>query len=272
MTTWSSFQAEKDYTDKWRTFLEEGYKEEVAFCDQADKDYEEEIISIEEFPVDRCGHPNLKQDDEDVEVYKRMAKGQSIDHPGASTAPPVEPHVEPDVDPEEEPIDDSADESPDSEETDIPEPLLNSDDHTLTVIHFLGLDDAPLDSIHYPTDEAWMKASTEEKRNWYDYYADVIKDRHQDSDVDEALYSSYLRFAARALAHDHDRSQDLPEIFRKWLAWEVNNPEATPEVRALCNDEECPILSAPDELYRESLSESHIKRWHQLAGINPRVL
>ncbi len=84
MTTWSSFQAEKDYTDKWRTFLEEGYKEEVAFCDQADKDYEEEIISIEEFPVDRCGHPNLQPGDEDVEVYKRMAKGQSIDHQGAS--------------------------------------------------------------------------------------------------------------------------------------------------------------------------------------------
>ena len=41
MTTWSSFQTEKDYTDKWRTFLKEGYKEETAFCDQADKDYEE---------------------------------------------------------------------------------------------------------------------------------------------------------------------------------------------------------------------------------------
>ena len=103
MTTWSSFQTEKDYTDKWRTFLEEGYKEEVAFCDQADKDYEEEIISIEEFPVGRCGHPNLQPGDEDVEVYKRMAKGKSIDHPGASTAPPVEPE---DALTDEEPTDD----------------------------------------------------------------------------------------------------------------------------------------------------------------------
>ena len=86
--------------------------------------------------------------------------------------------------PDEEPIDVPADESPDSEEeTDMPEPLLNNDAYTFTVIHFLGVDDAPLDSIHYSTDEAWMEASTEEKYHCAQYYTALL-DRHEASAAD----------------------------------------------------------------------------------------
>jgi len=167
--------------------------------------------------------------------------------------------------------DDSADESPGSEETDIPEPLLNSDDHTLTVIHFLGLDDAPLDSIHYPTDEAWMNASERQKRIWYRYYADVIQDRGQDSDGEDPLYRSFHSFFLKP-----ETDLFLPEAFRQWLAWEIENPEKTPEVKAWCGEKEC--TPADIESKRESLKElyileeSQMRRWHQLAGINPRVL
>jgi hypothetical protein len=89
MSTWSSFSNEKQYTDKWRTFLEEGYKEETAFCDKADKEYEAGG-SIEQFPVDRCGHPSeIKQ--ADVATYRTAVQDVGMGDEVGSDGAPKEP-------------------------------------------------------------------------------------------------------------------------------------------------------------------------------------
>ena len=95
MSTWSSFPKEKQYTDKWREFLEEGYKEEAKFCDTEDH-YYDQGDPIEDYPVDRCGHPtNIR--DQDIETYKHMVRGKSVDFegPGTAPAPPAAPTPEP---------------------------------------------------------------------------------------------------------------------------------------------------------------------------------
>ena len=80
MSTWSSFPKEKHYTDKWRTFLAEGFQWEAAFCDDEDYHYEQGD-PIEDF---KNGIPHLTIG-EDSGLVKEI-KFNRADIPHARTA------------------------------------------------------------------------------------------------------------------------------------------------------------------------------------------
>jgi hypothetical protein len=92
MSTWSSFPKEKQYTDKWREFLEEanppkGYKKTAAYCDAEDEEYETSG-NLEDFDVETCGHPPKEaMSTQDIETYKHMVRGKTVDFEGPGTAP-----------------------------------------------------------------------------------------------------------------------------------------------------------------------------------------
>ena len=103
MSTWSSFPKEKQYTDKWREFLEEanppkGYKKTAAYCDAEDEEYETSG-NLEDFDVETCGHPPKEaMSTQDIETYKHMVRGKTVDFegPGTAPAPAAAPTPEPD--------------------------------------------------------------------------------------------------------------------------------------------------------------------------------
>ena len=262
MNTWSSFQEEKQYTDNWLAFLEEGWKEEAEFCDKADEKYKSGALTIDQFPVDRCGHPTAISTT-DVEAYKAATNGKSIDFPSAT--PPAEVDSELPIDRSSD--DESTKAAPEDAGSLEEEPVLNREENTLTRIHFMGVDDYPLESIHYPTDKAWEYYGWQEQYAWYEYYTEAIYERLRG----DPIKYSWFGFTR---ANPSAEALSMPQLFRNWLTWEANNPDATPEVNVVCDGEECDIPEPPSpRLAQESLIlESTKQRWQQLSGITPRVI